>query len=201
MLKVNRDTRSRKIFCIVSVASIIGVLSLSSTPAFAEAAESAETGGVADIVVTARKVEENAQDVPISITAFSGETFERAGLTEFTDIAVLTPNLNIRPNGATGSTFLNITLRGQTAGFLTLNADQAVGMYINGAPITRGSGLNNLFDVERVEVLKGPQGTLYGKNTTGGAISIVTKAPCSTNLAAMPRPRSAILARPTANWS
>ena len=127
--------------------------------------------------MTARKMEENVQDVPISITAFSGETFEKAGLTEFSDVASITPNFNIRPNGATGSSFLNITLRGQTAGFLTLNADQAVGIYINGAPITRGSGLNNLFDVERVEVLKGPQGTLYGKNTTGGAISIVTKAP------------------------
>ena len=181
MLKVKKNTRSRPesrtVYRILSVASVIGVLSLSSAPAFAESAERTETGAIADIVVTARKVAENAQDVPISITAFSGETFEKAGLTEFTDIAVLTPNLNIRPNGATGSTYLNITLRGQTAGFLTLNADQAVGMYVNGAPITRGSGLNNLFDVERVEVLKGPQGTLYGKNTTGGAISIVTKAP------------------------
>ncbi len=181
MLKVENNpvprAKSRSVHRILSVASIIGALGLTSVPAFAQTTDNAETGAIADIVVTARKVEENAQDVPISITAFSGDTFEKAGLTEFTDIAVLTPNLNIRPNGATGSTFLNITLRGQTAGFLTLNADQAVGMYINGAPITRGSGLNNLFDVERVEVLKGPQGTLYGKNTTGGAISIVTKAP------------------------
>ena len=178
MLKVKNGSKSRptalNVYRSLSVASIIGAFTLTSVPAFAE---SANTDGVADIIVTARKVEENAQDVPISITAFSGDAFEKAGLTEFTDIAVLTPNLNIRPNGATGSTFLNITLRGQSAGFLTLNADQAVGMYVNGAPITRGSGLNNLFDVERVEVLKGPQGTLYGKNTTGGAISIVTKAP------------------------
>ncbi len=163
-----KKLQSVRIKRVLSVAAIIGMVGANSAPALAQNA---------DIVVTARKVEENVQDVPISITAFTGETFENAGLTEFSDVASITPNFNIRPNGATGSTFLNITLRGQTAGFITLNADQAVGIYVNGAPITRGSGLNTLFDVERVEVLKGPQGTLYGKNTTGGAISIVTKAP------------------------
>ena len=160
--------RQNRIICRVARLLSAGAIITLSVPAFAQNE---------DIIVTARKVEEKAQDIPISITVFSGKTFEKAGLTEFADIASITPNFNVRPNGATGSTFLNITLRGQTAGFLTLNADQAVGIYVNGAPITRGSGLNNLFDVERVEVLKGPQGTLYGKNTTGGAISIVTRAP------------------------
>ncbi len=159
---------SRRALRFLCASAIIGALAITSMPAFAQNEE---------ILVTARKVEENIQDVPISITAFSGETFENAGLTEFSDLAKITPNFNILPNGAAGPTFSNITLRGQTAGFLTLNADQAVGIYINGAPVTRGTALTNLFDVERVEVLKGPQGTLYGKNTTGGAVSIVTKAP------------------------
>ncbi|BDW81537.1 TonB-dependent receptor [Erythrobacter sp. Dej080120_24] len=130
------------------------------------------------IVVTARKIEENIQDVPVAITAFSGEALENAGLTEFADIALLTPNFDVRPNGATGALFADLTIRGQSSGFLTLNADQAVGININGAPITRGTSLfTNLFDVERIEVLKGPQGTLFGKNTTGGVVNVVTTAP------------------------
>ncbi|MBV7267528.1 TonB-dependent receptor [Erythrobacter ani] len=131
-----------------------------------------------EIIVTARKVDENIQDVPISITAITGETFEEAGLTEFADIAQLTPNFDVRPNGATGALFATLQIRGQVGGFLTLNADQAVGINVNGAPITRGTSLfTNLFDIERIEVLKGPQGTLFGKNTTGGVVSVVTRAP------------------------
>lgn len=132
----------------------------------------------AEIVVTARKATENAQDVPISITTITGQQFESAGLEELTDIAKVTPNFVVNPSGAAGGLYSNLTIRGQTAGFLTLNADQAVGISIDGAPITRGTGLfSNLFDVEQIEVLKGPQGTLYGKNTTGGQINISTRAP------------------------
>lgn len=131
-----------------------------------------------EILVTARKKEETLQAVPIAVTAFSGEDFQNAGLAEFGQIARLTPNFVVLPGGAAGSAFASLVIRGQTSGFLTLNADQAVGLYINGAPITRGTNIfSNLFDVERIEVLKGPQGTLYGKNTTGGAVNVITKAP------------------------
>jgi len=153
----------------IGAGFIAGAVGLTSMPVYAQ-------NNV--IVVTARKVEENLQDVPVSVTAFTGETFEEAGLTEFSDISQLTPNFDVRPRGATGALFANLTIRGQTSGFLTLNADQAVGININGAPITRGTSLfTNLFDIERIEVLKGPQGTLYGKNTTGGAVNVVTKGP------------------------
>lgn len=153
----------------IGAGFIAGAVGLTSMPVYAQNNE---------IVVTARKVEENLQDVPVSVTAFTGESFEDAGLTEFSDISRLTPNFDVRPNGATGSQFANLTIRGQTAGFITLNADQAVGININGAPITRGTSLfSNLFDIERIEVLKGPQGTLYGKNTTGGVVNVVTKGP------------------------
>jgi len=165
---MNRKSRNsaKSSLLALALASVVGA---ASAPAYAQNTE---------IVVTARKAEENLQDVPVAITAFSGETFEEAGLTEFADIAQLTPNFDIRPNGATGSLFANLTIRGQSAGFLTLNADQAVGININGAPITRGTSLfSNLFDIERIEVLKGPQGTLYGKNTTGGVVNVITKGP------------------------
>jgi len=157
---------------------------LAVNPAMAQDAETgteagAEAPGNAPvIIVTARKVAEDLQDVPISLTAFTAETFEGAGLTEFADIARLTPNFDVRPRASTGALFANVTIRGQSSGFLTLNADQAVGININGAPITRGTSLfTNLFDIEQIEVLKGPQGTLFGKNTTGGVVNVTTKAP------------------------
>ncbi len=159
----------RRLPYLIGTGIIAGAVGMTSMPAYAQN----ET-----IVVTARKVQENLQDVPVSVTAFTGETFEEAGLTEFADISQLTPNFDVRPRGATGALFANLTIRGQTSGFLTLNADQAVGININGAPITRGTSLfSNLFDIERIEVLKGPQGTLYGKNTTGGAVNVVTRGP------------------------
>lgn len=130
------------------------------------------------IVVTARKVSENLQEVPVSISSFDGEALEEAGVIEFGDVSKLTSNFTALPNGALGSSTPSLTIRGQTAGSYTVNSDQAIGVYVNGAPIPRSPGVfNNLFDIERIEVLKGPQGTLYGKNTTGGAINVITKAP------------------------
>ena len=169
MKNFNKYKKPRKLRGLLVTGTILGSMSLYSAPAFAQ---------IEEIVVTARKVEENLQDVPVSVTAFTGETFERAGLVEFTDIAKITPNFDARPNGAAGTLFPNLTIRGQTAGFITVNTDQAIGININGAPITRGTNLfSNLFDVESIEVLKGPQGTLFGKNTTGGAINVVTTTP------------------------
>jgi iron complex outermembrane receptor protein len=131
-----------------------------------------------EIVVTARKVSENLQDVPVSISALTSDAITNAGIDTASDISKLAPNFQSIPQGAFGTSFPSLVIRGQTAGGLTLNADQAVGVYVNGAPIPRSPGLfNNLFDVERIEVLKGPQGTLYGKNTTGGAVNVITKAP------------------------
>lgn len=164
-------------FVRTSYTTLGAALVLVAATGTAQAQESgAEEKNV--IVVTARKFEENIQDVPIAVTAFSAETFEKAGLTEFSDIARLTPNFDVRPRASTGNLFANVTIRGQSSGFLTLNADQAVGININGAPITRGTSLfTNLFDIEQIEVLKGPQGTLFGKNTTGGVVNVTTKAP------------------------
>ena len=146
-----------------------GAISIYSLPAYAQ---------IEEIVVTARKVEENLQDVPIAVTAFSGDFFQDSGLVEFADIGKLTPNFDIQEDGVSSSAFANITIRGQSALNRELSSDQAVGITINGAPITRGTNLfSNLFDVEQVEVLKGPQGTLFGKNTTGGAVVVTTTAP------------------------
>jgi iron complex outermembrane receptor protein len=145
-------------------------------PAAEAASEGAEPTNDADIVVTARRREERAQDVPIALTAVSGETLERTGAINLVQISQLTPTLVIRNNNAR-NTFANI--RG-----LGSNSDQndgleiGVGFYIDDVYIGRiGASQFDLIDLERVEVLRGPQGTLFGKNTTAGAISIATRAP------------------------
>ncbi|MDR7102855.1 TonB-dependent receptor [Croceicoccus sp. BE223] len=129
-----------------------------------------------EIFVTARRRAERAQDVPIALTAVSGETLERTGAVNLLQISELTPTLVIRNNNAR-NTFANI--RG-----LGSNSDQndgleiGVGFYVDDVYYGRiGASQFDLIDLERVEVLRGPQGTLFGKNTTAGAISIATRAP------------------------
>ena len=152
-----------------SMLAVAVCASMLCSPAIAE---------IEEIVVTARKTQENLQDVPVAVTAFTGNFFTESGLTEFSDIGKLTPNFDIQEDGVSGSAFSNLTIRGQTALNRELSSDQAVGITVNGAPITRGTNLfSNLFDVEQIEVLKGPQGTLFGKNTTGGAVIVRTTAP------------------------
>ena len=159
---------SKKSRLLIGLLSATAVVSF-GVPSYAQ---------VDEIIVTARKTEESLQDVPIAVTAFTGDFLETSGLTEFTDIAKVTPNFDIREDGVSGSGFSTITIRGQTALNRELSSDQAVGITVNGAPITRGTNLfSNLFDIEQVEVLKGPQGTLFGKNTTGGAVVVTTTAP------------------------
>ncbi|WP_221793887.1 TonB-dependent receptor [Aquisediminimonas sediminicola] len=162
-------------------AASISLLALAATtPVHAEfaaaAVEADAAGSFDDIVVTARRREERAQEVPIALTAVSGDTIERTGAVNLIQIADLTPTLVIRNNNAR-NTFANI--RG-----LGSNSDQndgleiGVGFYVDDVYYGRiGASQFDLIDLERVEVLRGPQGTLFGKNTTAGAISITTRAP------------------------
>lgn len=127
-----------------------------------------------EIVVTARKRTETLLDVPIAVTAVSGDTIERRGLSSVRDIAALTPGLNVSGDGV-GRAFVAIRGVGTT---LVQTVQPGVGIFFDGVYQPNSSYLNNpLVDVERVEVLRGPQGTLYGKNTLGGAINVITKQP------------------------
>lgn len=134
----------------------------------------AETATGGDIVVTARRREETLQDVPVAITAVSGDTIEQRGLTSVRDIAQSVPGLNINSDGA-GRAFVAIRGVGVT---LVQSVQPGVGLFVDGIYRPNTAYLNNpLLDVERVEVLRGPQGTLYGKNTLGGAINVITRQP------------------------
>ena len=182
MKKNLKTSTSDLIYRAIKLGTLAGAASLLSLSASAQTTadtvEEDEVNRLETITVTSRKITEDLQDVPISVTAFNGDFFRDSGLVEFADISAVTPNFDVQEDAVQGALFSNLTIRGQTALNSMLNADQAVGIFINGAPITRGTNLfSNLFDIEQVEVLKGPQGTLFGKNTTGGTVIVRTTAP------------------------
>jgi iron complex outermembrane receptor protein len=140
----------------------------------------ADQAKLEEIVVTARKVSENLQDVPVSVTAFTAGSLEKNGITNVSQIGEYTPGLVIdftSPiSGSTASVSTFIRGIGQSDFLLTI--DPGVGIYVDGVYVARSvGGLVDLLNVERIEVLKGPQGTLFGRNTIGGAISIVSQKP------------------------
>lgn len=146
------------------------------TPADFAASEAPADG---DLIITARRREERAQDVPIALTAVSGDIIERTGNINLVQIADLTPSLVIRNNNAR-NTFVNIRGLGSNAN-QNDGLEIGVGFYIDDVYYGRiGSSQFDLIDLERVEILRGPQGTLFGKNTTAGAINITTRAPTFT---------------------
>jgi iron complex outermembrane receptor protein len=134
-------------------------------------------GGLAEIVVTARKVSENLQKIPVAVTAFSGEQLRQQSAVTVSDVAKFTPGLVIRTASGTGAASV-FQLRGQFQNDSIATLDPSVGVYVDGLYWARSYGINaNLLDIRDVQTLKGPQGTLFGRNTTGGAILIDTNDP------------------------
>lgn len=152
-----------------------------AAPAIAEEVDdSASTA--ADIIVTARRVEERLQDVPISITVFNQEQLTSRNVVNAADLAAFTPSLSANPNfGSDNSTF---AIRGFVQ---DIGSPPSVGVYFAevvaprggamGFPTGDGAGPGSMFDLQNVQVLKGPQGTLQGRNTTGGAVMLVPQKP------------------------
>ena len=153
-----------------------------ATPAYAQSADdaSAPTGGLGEIVVTANKRTENLQTTPIAISAIPAEALELRGLTEAKDLSAIAPNVSI-VGATTNATAAVVTIRGiPTPADETQGFDSPIGMYLDGVYLARSSASTfEVADIERVEVLRGPQGTLFGRNTTGGAINFITKKPSS----------------------
>jgi iron complex outermembrane receptor protein len=141
----------------------------------AQTQSQAATGSDQEIVVTARRRNEILLDVPVAVTAYSGEQLNRQGALDITDIADTTPNVTLEVSRGTNST-LTPFIRGigqqdPVAGF-----EQGVGLYLDDVYFNRPqAAVLDIYDVERIEVLRGPQGTLYGRNTVGGAIKYVTR--------------------------
>jgi iron complex outermembrane recepter protein len=132
---------------------------------------------IEEIIVTAQKREESIQETPISVTAFTGESLQTKGVSNVVDLAAIVPNMRITDNPGTTST-TTISMRGLAQGNPSASFSPKVGLYVDGAYIAEMKGSNfDLEDLERVEVLRGPQGTLYGRNTIGGAVNFITRKP------------------------
>ncbi len=141
----------------------------------AEAAQA--DSGVADIIVTAQKREENLQDVPISIVALTTAGLERAGIKDITDLPGQVPALQITPHPNSATT-ARVFIRGIGNNDDQVTQDPSVAIYLDGVYVARSQGLAmEVAEIERIEVLRGPQGSLYGRNATGGAINFITRAP------------------------
>ena len=131
-----------------------------------------------EVVVTARKREENVQDVPVAITAFTPEDLERRGVSDFGMLTLNNPGVRIGNGTSAPGVSRIIAIRGNLQNDVTTQLDAAVGTYVDGVVIARTFVMDGaLVDVESVQTLKGPQGTLFGRNTTGGAILINTRDP------------------------
>jgi iron complex outermembrane receptor protein len=138
--------------------------------------ESALVNG-GEIVVTAQRRSQALQDVPIAVTAFSAEMLERGVVADITDLQASVPSLNITTNNRP-STSTSFRLRGVGTSGLDTGLEGAVGFFVDGVYRSRsGTALGDFVDVERIEVLRGPQGTLFGKNTSAGAITVATRRP------------------------
>ncbi|MDE8650999.1 TonB-dependent receptor [Novosphingobium album (ex Liu et al. 2023)] len=154
---------------------------LASTPAWAQNSDASATNG-ADIIVTARRVEERLQDVPISITVFNQTQLDKSNITNGVELASFTPSLTA--NSRFGQSNASFAIRGFTQ---ELRTAPSVGVYfaevtapragLVGSYFGEGAGAGLYFDLQNVQVLKGPQGTLFGRNTTGGAIVLVPQRP------------------------
>ncbi len=152
---------------ILSIPLVVSLSILASSSAFAQLEE---------IVVTASKREESLQDAPMAVSAFTGNQLDRQGVNDAIGLNNVVPNLNIATEGARDAVFINI--RGISQTERRNAADPTTAFYVDGAYVPRMSGINAYFyDVERVEVLRGPQGTLYGRNSTSGVVNVITNKP------------------------
>ena len=153
----------------------VAASALLATPVLAQTADGASAEDSGDIVVTARRREENLLDVPVAITAYSGDALERSGATDITAISDTTPNVTLENSRATNST-LSAFIRGVGQQDPVSGFEAGVGLYLDDVYLNRPqAAVLDVYDVERIEVLRGPQGTLYGRNTIGGAVKYVTK--------------------------
>ncbi len=181
---------------IVSTLALTSALAMPARAQDASATPQASASEDADvIVVTARKRDETLSDVPIAVTAITGDTLTARGFNSVREAAVLSPGLNINSDG-TGRAFVAIRGVGVT---LVQTVQPGVGLFIDGIYQPNTAYLNNpLVDVDRIEVLRGPQGTLYGKEHAGAARSM--SSPASPATSSRPAPTPAMRDQTTRGW-
>ena len=157
---------------LVTTTAFVGI-----TPAMAQSTATSDNGGLEEIIVTAQKREQSVQDVPIAVTAVTQESLKANRIFTVNDLGSIAPGLTVRPS-AGGIQVPSFTIRGQNSFGVVAGSDKQVSIYLDGVYISspRGS-IFDLPDVSRLEVLRGPQGTLFGRNATAGAVSVTTRDP------------------------
>lgn len=173
---IARIIKLHSLAALINAAALIETAAAQQSPSPAETASASRTagGGIEELVVTAQRRIEPIQKSSVSIEVMSDKELSRRGITEVRDLTAAAPSITISQNGA----YVQTNIRG--VGDFTNSALQqtAVSYSVDGAVVGQVNGISqNFYDLERVEILKGPQGTLYGRNATGGAVNIITKRP------------------------
>lgn len=162
---------------LLSTVSLVALTTLAAAPAFAQDAAQNQDDGIGDIVVTAQKRSENVQDVPIAISALGSQFLESRGIDSIDKLGAVAPNVKIERAPAS-KTISQISIRGSVTINPAITWEPAVGLYLDGVYIAKAQGsIFDVADLERVELLRGPQGTLYGRNALAGAVNLVTRKP------------------------
>ncbi len=165
-----KSSTQRRLY--VSAATAIAILA--TAPAFAQDTPAEEEAGISDIIVTAQRREENSQNVPISVSSFNAEQLAERGTTDVSRLEGLVPGFTFGRSGSDARP----SIRGVRTENVGVNGDTTIGFFIDGVYQSRASQATTGFvDIERVEVQRGPQGTLYGRNTFGGNISLTSAQP------------------------
>lgn len=166
----------RSVFAMKPATAVMAVaVATLATPAFAQDAGAEETTGIGEIVVTAQKRAQNVQDVPVAISVATEDDIERLQVTNIASLQYSTPSLVVAGNDTTR---LRFGIRGVSDQSRNAGVDNRIGVYVDGVWIGRSAASNQeAMDVQSIEILRGPQGTLFGKNTVAGAINITSKKP------------------------
>ncbi|GAA4879157.1 TonB-dependent receptor [Ferrimonas pelagia] len=175
---VDRQRKTLSRFSPLALA-ITSALVLGGAPAMAADAdgEGASTGGIERITVTSQRREKPLQETPVAVSAFDDSAIEALGIEDLTDASAYAPNVVLkRTFGSSFNVAMNI--RGNSTSEPSLAVDPKVGMYLDGVYLARSAGaVMDIVDLERMEIMRGPQGTLWGRNTTGGAVSMTSQKP------------------------
>ncbi|HLV48540.1 MAG TPA: TonB-dependent receptor [Aliidiomarina sp.] len=170
-----RQVTFKRSLCALAVTAAMAGMMATAVAQEQEAESEEEVSRIERIEVTARRTVENLQDVPVAVSSFSEQDMERVGIADITELQQRIPNTTLQVSRGTNST-LTAYIRGVGQQDPLWGFEPGVGVYIDDVYVARPQGaVLEVFDVERVEVLRGPQGTLYGKNTIGGAMKYVTR--------------------------
>ncbi len=168
-------TIRRNVLTTAALLASASLIPMAAPSAFAQESEADEGQGRDVITVTARRREETLTDVPVSVSAFSGDQLEQLGAQDITFVGQVTPNVTLEVSRGTNTT-LTAFIRGVGQQDPVSGFESGVGLYLDDVYLNRPqAAVLDIYDVERIEVLRGPQGTLYGRNTIGGAVKYVTR--------------------------